>query len=304
MMKLRNLWIFAVAMFVFMLGGSITANAEEYTVSDGTVYWESSWGYGSGKHATVSRNNPYTESGEGEFHVCIDGYSIVDANGVILESCFDEKNFQLPIPTVTGEQQLMVHIWGAYKGGYRLGWIKYTDLSNKENSNYLISELPEGEEAVWFENSGEKTVDQTADTLREEIEADSRIPRESVILADFSGSMSEFQSDVLEKLEGTTGRKYVFAEEIEEFSVEKEPWLYNIGGATDIANALNTVSISNDSHIYILTDLNDNCGTQLTMNEAFQGEITIGYYPNDSWMAMSFFKELQQAYPNAKITGF
>ena len=300
-----------IFMLFFMLAlvaafGS-TAYAQEnisFTVSEGTVYWESSYGYGTGRHATVSRENPYAKSVEGEFNVCIDGYSILDAKGFIQESSFDEKNFQLSIPTVTGEQQLMVHIWGADKGGYRLGWIKYTDLGNKNNSNYLISELPEGDEEVWFENSDEKTVDQTVDTLRDEVEADSRIPRESLILADFSGSMSEFQSDVLEKLEGTVGTRYVFAEDIEEFSIDRDIWSYDIGGATDIANALNSVDINKNTHVYILSDLNDNCSTEIKIRQEFEGEITIVYYPNDSWSAKNFFEKVRNAYPNATITGF
>lgn len=295
---------FFMLMLVVAFGS--TANAQEtdisYTVSEGMVYWESSYGYGTGKHATVSRENPYAKSIEGKFDVCIDGYAILDAKGVIQESCFDEKNFQLSIPTVTGEQQLMVHIWGA--DGYRLGWIKYTDLGNKSNSKYLISEIHEGEEEVWLENSDEKTVDQTVDTLREEVEADSRIPRESIILADFSGSMSEFQSDVLEKLEGTAGTRYVFAESIEEFSIDKDIWSYDIGGATDIANALNCIDINKNTHIYILSDLNDNCGTEIKICREFEGEITIVYYPNDFRSAKKFFGKVRNAYPNATITGF
>lgn len=314
---LRNLFIFVVAIVASMTFG-VTANAEEeivvdntvqYTVSEGTVYWESSDQLGSGNHNTVCEENQYTDVSWGEFPIWVDGYSVIDRNGDIVESYFDEKIQKLSIPTTTSEQELMLHIWGADEGGYRLGWVKFSEVSfNKyKKSDYTISEIPEGKEEEWFENSDEeKTVDQTADTLKKEVEEDSKIPRESHILADFSGSMYEFQSDVLEKLEGTSGKKYVFAEGIEEFSIEKDIWSYNIGGATDIANAINTViNINKDAHIYILSDLNDNCGTEMETNENFVGEITIVYYhPGYYFSSMDFVERLRKSYPKATITGF
>lgn len=309
---LRNIFIFAVAIVASMVYG-VTANAEElsidntvkYTVPEGSIYWERSEQWGSGSHNTVCDENRYTDISCGELSVWIDGYSVIDQNGDIVESSFDEKVQKLSIPVISSEQELMVHIWSADEGGYRLGWIKFSEVSyNEDKSEYITSEIPEGKEEEWFENEEEKTVEQTADTLKKKVKEDSEIPRESYILADFSGSMSDFQLDVLEKLEGTAGKKYVFAEDIEEFVFGKDTWTYNIGGATNIANALNTVNIKNDSHIYILSDLNDNCETEIESNEDFVGEITIVYYPVDFMYAMDFMERLRESYPNATITGF
>lgn len=307
---LRNIIIFAVAIVASMVF-AVTANAEEididntvqYTVSEGSVYWESSDQWGSGSHKTVCEENRYTDVSYGELPVWIDGYSVIDQNGDIVEAFFDEKVQKFSIPATTSEQELMVHIWGADKGGYRLGWIKLGEVAS-DDEEYIISEILEGQEEEWFENSEEKNVDKTADTLKKEVDEDSKMPRESYIFADFSGSMYDFQSDVLEKLEGTSGKKYVFAEDIEQFVLRKDTWTYNIGGKTNIAKALNSVNMSNDSHIYILSDLNDNCGTEIESKKEFVGEITIVYYPVYHMDAKDFMERLRKAYPNAIITGF
>ena len=148
-----------IAILSFMAIFSSTAYAAEepdssYTVLEGTEYYESSWGFGSGIHATVSRDNPYTKYDKKEFKVYIDGYSILDHNGDIIEATFDEKNFNISIPTLCDEQ-LMVHIWGTGNDGFRLGWVRYTDLiiNNDVNAN-SISEITN--EKKFFENSNKK----------------------------------------------------------------------------------------------------------------------------------------------------
>lgn len=312
---LKNLVVFAMTMVTFIVLG-MAAKAEEividnntvqYTVSETTVYWESSKYGGVGKHNTISEENPYTNVGNGILPVRINGYSVLDTDGEITNSYFDENVQKFTIPAITSEYKLMVHIDGVDEGNYRLGWIEFEQVNyGEEKTDYDVSVIPEEkeQEQEWFEKSEQKNVEETANTLQENVETDSEIPRESYILADFSGSMFDFQNDVLEKLENTTGKKYVFSESIAEFVLGKDRWDYNFDGSTDIANALNTLNMSNDSHVYILSDLCDNCGTKIEANEDFCGEITIVYYPTDSWFALDFMKQLRQAYPNATITGF
>lgn len=310
---LKNIFLFALTIAAFMVFG-VTANAEEieidnnahYTVSEGSVYWESSEQCGSGRHNKVSIDNRYTDISRGKLKVWIDGYSILDHDGNIVKSYFKEKVLKISIPEITSEQKLMVHIWGNGKKGYRLGWIKFSKIIFKEDkSKYITSDIPQGKEEEWFGESKEKDAEKTADTLKEKIRKDAKIPRESYVFADFSRSMSDFQSDVLEKLKDAEGKKYVFAEEIEEFVFGKDVWTYDIGGSTDIANALNSVDMSNDSHIYILSDLNDNCGTGIKLNKDFMGEITIVYYPVYYASAINFMERLRESYPNASsINGF
>ena len=66
--------------------------------------------------------------------------------------------------------------------------------------------------------SDEKDVAKTANTLNNAILEDMEIPRESYILGDCSGSMEAFQEDVLQKVQVSEGKKYVFSEKSEEFS--------------------------------------------------------------------------------------
>ena len=314
----KNLKIFLifVATIIASVVFNISVDAEEftidnntiqYTVSAGTVYWESSYHFGFGKHSTVSDSNKYTNVIDNKLNVRINGYSFINSSGEIVDSFFNE-NIQKFSFSSDNTNELMVHIEEADKCKCRLGWIKFSQINDIENNSYLSSEIPKEkkEEEDWFKTSEKKNVDKTAHTLKKSIESDSSIPIDSYILADFSGSMCEFQADVLEKLEDTSGKKYVFANDIEEFIPDKNPLEYNIGGATDIANALNTIAINSktDSHIYILTDLNNNCDTILQSNDKFTGKITIVYYPSFYNLAMYFMKQLRSAYPNAIITGF
>ena len=311
---IKNMFLFTVAMVAFMAFG-VTAkaesiaidNTEKYTVSEGCVYWESSEECGAGRHNIVSVENQYTHISRGKLKVWIDGYSILDHDGNIVKAYFKKKAPKITIPEITSRQKLMVHIWGTGKKGNRLGWIKFSKITSQKDKieEYTTSEIPQGKEEEWFENSKEKKAKNTADTLKEKLKEDFKVPRESYVFADFSGSMSDFQSDVLEKLKDTNGKKYVFAEEIEEFILKKDAWTYDIGGATDIANALNTIDMSNDSHIYILSDLNDNCGTKIKLKKDFVGEITIVYYPVCYAGAKDFMEQLRKSYPNASsINGF
>lgn len=313
MSKLLKHFLIFIVMIIFPMAFSLNANAEQisidnsiqYTLSNGSVYWETSSHFGSGVHGTVCKGNRYTHVVSDGFPVWIDGYSVLDKNGNILKSYFDEKVHSFVIPDVADGQELMVHVWGMDEYGYRLGWVSFSQVnfSNDKIGN-AVSEIPEENEEDWFKDSEEKTVEATVDVLIRQMEEDLSIPRESYILADFSGSMISFQEDVLMKLEGASGKRYVFAEDVEEFVYGKDCLLYDIGGATNIANVLNTICFNSDSHIYLLSDLNDNCGTEIELNEDFCGEITIVYYPVDYMYANDFMQRLRAAYPNAIITGF
>ena len=172
---LKTFFIFAITMVTSMVF-SITTNAKEitidnnttqYTVSEGTIYWESSDYSGFGIHNTICDENPYTNIINNKLPVRINGYSILDHNGNIIESYFDEKIPKFNISTTTNEQEIMVHIEEKDKNGYRLGWIHFNQISSNENSsNYTISEIPKENEEKWFEYSAEKTVDKTTDTLK------------------------------------------------------------------------------------------------------------------------------------------
>jgi len=221
---------------------------------------------------------------------------VLNQYGNVVKSYVEDKTQELIIPSITTEQELMLHICDAR---YSLGWVKFSEVT----SNYTVSEIPDGKEKEFCDKT-KKTVDKTANTLKTEVEEDEEIPRESYIFADFSGSMTYFHLSVLENLQGISGNKYVFAKYLSKYIPGWDIGAYNIGRTTNIANALNSVYMSNDAHIYILRDLNDNCDFQIKPNEEFCGEITIIYYPVNNEVAMDFIKRLREAYPNATITGF
>ena len=260
-------------------------NSNTYTVQEGAVYWESSENLGIGKNNIVCAENQYMNIMNDKYPIRITGYSIIESNGIITESCFDESKQVFHIPTISSNQEIMLHIQSEK---YRLGWVDFSAVE-------LDSQTQE-------EADKEKNIEKTAKILKEDIKDDSEKEKDSYIFADFSGSMYEFYEDVLNKLEETEGKKYVFAEDVAEFNPQKKRHEYNIGGATDIAKTLNTVKTGNDAHIYLLTDLGDNCGTSIITNEDFVGEVTIIYYYQYDELNENFFKELKEAYPNMQLT--
>ena len=152
--------------------------------------------------------------------------------------------------------------------------------------------------------SDEKDVAKTANTLNNAILEDMEIPRESYILGDCSGSMAAFQEDVLQKVQVSEGKKYVFAEKSEEFSANRSILDYNIGGATDIVKAINVAlkEAPKDAHIYLLSDLGDNCESIFDEDacSSFEGIVTIVYYPSGyEYSARKFIERMQEQMPKA-----
>ena len=154
--------------------------------------------------------------------------------------------------------------------------------------------------------SDEKEVAKTANTLNNSILEDMEISRESYILGDCSGSMAAFQEDVLQKVKVGDGKKFVFAEESEEFSENKSILDYNIGGATDIVGAINNAlkEAPKDAHLYILSDLGDNCEGVFdeTVCNNFEGTVTIVYYPSGyEYSDRKFIERMQAQMPKANF---
>ena len=152
--------------------------------------------------------------------------------------------------------------------------------------------------------SDEKDVAKTANTLNNAILEDMEIPRESYILGDCSGSMAAFQEDVLQKVQVSEGKKYVFAEKSEEFSENRSVLDYDIGGATDIVEAINVAlkEAPKDAHIYLLSDLGNNCESVFDEDacSGFEGIVTIVYYPSEyEYSVRKFIERMQAQMPKA-----
>lgn len=312
MARIRKLFSLVVVLSSLMLF-SFSAKAEEidnrknqYTIPEGTVYWESSQGMGTGKHNTVSQKNLYTKTNEeGDLDVRVNGFSLLDIFGNVVESHFSNDCENFEIPEDEEAYNLMFHVTTTdAAGGYRLGWVKETDVFLADETKYEIKPITEEDVSVFY-TERQKEAKKIAETLQDEIEKDKEIPRESVIVADFSGSMYSFQENVLNRLNDMSGKKYVFGEDIVEYSPDEGEWQYAIGGGTDIMNSLNKTVTAGNSHIYLLTDLGDNCENNIEQNLDFRGVITIVYYPGyDKASVRGVYEVISNAYPNARVEGF
>ena len=280
----------------------IDNNAEKYTVSEGTRYWECSEYFGNGRNNVVKKENPYVHIKNKKIKVRINGYAIINRKGEIKESYFKENENKIKI-LLKNKKNIMVHINGVVKNSHRLGWVQYKYIRKVRNNNEKKEKIYKILKDDWLLKKEDKKAEKTAQTLRKQLKKDDEKSLKSYVLADFSGSMFEFYSDVLKKLKHTSGEKYIFAEKIKKYEKRTSD---NLGGATDIANALNFIFDKKKKymHIYLLSDLNDNCDFSIKKNKVFKGEITIVYYQNDYYDAKQFFKKVKLAYPNAKINGF
>lgn len=305
MRKFKNILILGVAMVATMMFFQGRASAAEYVVPEGSIYWESSWDCGTGKHAKVSAENPYTaDIPEEGLSVKIDGYSILNKDGSILESYFNNGTALEEVPPIHNDNRMMLHIWS--EKGYRLGWIDAQYVKPLKKSRTEIREITIGKEDEWLEKFEPKGVDKITSILQESLREDENIPRQAYVLGDFSGSMADFYEDVLEKVEDFSGEKFVFGGKLQRFSSGMDVYDYDINpGSTDIANAFNELSnVEENSHIYLLSDLEDNSGTPMQKNEDFVGEISIVYYPGYTRNFYDFIEVLREAFPNATLTGF
>ena len=177
----KNFWrviVSAVMLICTCIIVSSTANAEEvivfdnttvsYTVQQGAVYYESSWRNGTG--ATGVIGGKYANGNPCYVHV--DGYSVLDNDGNILKSYFEEKKLLLEIPKKHDGEILMVHISGADpNGGYRLGWISYDSISRITTGTYQAIEI-ESKKDIRIEKIPEKKVEETVDIVKEKIAED------------------------------------------------------------------------------------------------------------------------------------
>lgn len=305
MWKFKNILILGVAMVATVMLFQGRASAAEYVVPEGTVYWESSYGGGTGRHATVSDENACTDMQAGKLSVKIDGYSILSEDGSIIESYFNNGRALEEVPPIHSGNRMMLHIWS--EKGYRLGWMDAQDIKTETVSPSTITEVPYSGEREWIESVDSKEPEEIINIIQESLKEDESIPRKIYILGDFSGSMFEYNDDVMQKLNSYTGEKYVFGGKVEKFSSDRDLEDYDIDtSSTDIANAFNALSnVETDAHIYLLSDLQDNVGTELKTNKAFRGEITLVVYGTEySYAPSRFIQRLRRAFPNATLTGF
>lgn len=187
------------------------------------------------------------------------------------------------VEKLTNTPTVNVEYWGKWSKVKSVPTLE-PETDPDEDPMYRTTEVDEDMLENLETLSDEKDVAKTANTLNNAILEDMEIPRESYIVGDCSGSMAEFQEDVLQKVQVSEGKKYVFAEKSEEFSENRSISAYDIGCTTDIVEAINVVlkEAPKDAHIYLLSDLGDNCESIFDEDacSSFEGIVTIVYYPS------------------------
>ena len=246
-------------------------SAERYVLPEGTKYYQSAWGFGSGRFGVVSTENRYTVS---PCEVSLDGYAALDSEGRVLQSHYQprqkgqaEESYQLPDKYPEGTYKVFVH---HASDGYRLGWSDLEDLEElKETPPHETSSTVEstGENLLHAENEGSLVIsDEEKDPERivEEITeiSTSNESDKTILIVDCSGSMAPHQAEVIRQLEklplDNLAGIWVFATEYKQVSKEELiAGRFDVGALTYMNHALCEIlwSENNVTNVILIGDL-------------------------------------------------
>lgn len=281
-----------------------------YVVEDGAEYYESSFGFGTGKHATVGESNPYTTE---PCYAGINGYSYLDVNGYVIISDYVEDEVDIDIPEAPeGADQLFLHFRST---SFRNGWVFSEYVSKWEPataSTDTVTTPPQPstpEETLPQNPHVTLPEEQNAVEIVEQIKAEVQNTTEkTAVIIDFSGSMDDDQRavvDLLSTIEFTDDTTIiVFATSFETITAEQlENEDFSVGGMTFMLDPLNeAVSLDVDNMI-IISDLYTNDlydGVNLLASDKLK-YVTV-YDPDDYYdddMVINLFKK---TWTNAEVT--
>lgn len=292
-------FLWGVLCCILLLCSAITVSAatpeEElpYEITEGATYYESAWGFGSGRYDTVTAENPYTIV---PCYAGRDGYAFLDASGHVIDSkyCPEVSDIMIPEPPA-GTVELFVHF---HTGNYRNGWTSSTNLSPRADAEQFPTDASEvgADTGVVPE---EQTPEEIIGDISQELEESAST---TAIVIDYSGSMADNQREVV-KLLGTLpldscAAIVVFAESYEFVTMEQlisED--FNVGASTHMYQALNAVTSCNVESLIIISDLATYGDVALATCFTVK-DVTI-YDPDGSdFLTIPAFKD---AWPNANI---
>ncbi len=289
-MKLKRLILTTIVFLAVLFTFSITAYAQT-TVTENTIYWETSENGGSGRHNIVTASNPYIGK---DREVIVNGYSYLDKNGNVINSFYDStatKDINLPVAPENAERT-MIHIHSTTN---RLGWVDSSsvlfDLVSPEDTKKVSEEIEKAKDA---EQPQEKTAEEFADSINEK-------EGKTLILVDQSGSMSEFvekSTKAFNSLDLTDVTIMVFAESSLEISADEINDSHSsIGGGTDIYSAMNKAD--GYENIVLISDLDDNHCAELF---EFSSVKTLEIMCPDKYFPVEELDKIKATWSNAKIT--
>lgn len=313
-------------------GTTASSSAEEtqpsiddypFEIPEGTKYYRSSYGHGSGRWGIVSDGNIYTDS---PCYAGRDGYSWEDEKGRVLMSDYQEgvPDIEIPAPPI-GATRLMVHFHGVV---FRNGWIDNDNCTRRTaNTEEIIIPVrkpfpqqaplydpqpnpePEAEpEKVpgVFKTEEEQEVEEVAKEIGDI--AQSENAKKTVLVIDFSGSMAPNQAEVLRLIEtfdlDAFESIWVFASRAKSVTAQQlNENDFRVGSSTYMYKALNIVQENepNAENIILISDLRGYGWEELAENSKIKN-VTV-YDP--VWNDSTDQKELDAfaaAWPEASIT--
>lgn len=289
-MKIKR-FLMLICFFVLLIAfGTITAAAQEvetgempYIIKEGTVYYESSYDFGSGRKAVVNEGNIYTTI---PCYAGINGYSFLDEQGRVIDSKYQEESNDICVPEAPeGTAQIFLHF---KTFNYRNGWVNSENVisknANTEEENNLNENISKPEEVV------------------EEIKIHTEKGKKTAIVIDYSGSMSEHQQKVVELLATLEFDKnttiIVFGTTYQVITTTQlSNGEFDVGGETHMYQALNKASSLEVEQLIIISDL----GTyeDVSLNSSEKLENVIIYDPLGYDYIVE--RELKETWKNAKI---
>lgn len=286
-MKIKKLFLGAILTLIFMICGATTAFAAEsdinselpYIIKEGTVYYETSYQFGSGRNGTVNEKNEYITI---PCYAGINGYSFLDENGNVLKSDYIESENDISIPEAPdGAVRLFKHFKST---SYRNGWVDAGQVVLNES----IETIPEEEEKEAStepvkERPGEQKPEEIVEDIKNDIQKENQ---KTTIVIDFSGSMSDHQSKVislLETLEFNENTTIIaFAGKYEIITKEQlstEDFCVN-SGSTYMIKTLNEAINLGTEHLIIISDLKTQ-ETRINLETSDTLKSVVVYDPDD-----------------------
>lgn len=217
-----------------------------YVIAKGTIYYESSDNFGSGRSGIVNKNNKYITI---PCYAGINGFSFLDKDGNILSHNYieDENDIVIPKPP-KGAVKLFKHFKSIFGDN---GWVD----ANKVSKSITDPKSPNDEKQT------KKPTEQKPTDIVKNIKKDiQKKNQKTTIVVDFSGSMSDNQREVVELLETLDFNKnttiIVFADTYK--IVSKEQLIaedFYVGGGTKMLKALNKAVSLGTQHLIVISDL-------------------------------------------------
>lgn len=298
---MKRLFFSALLIMTIFFFGTITANAAEIElgqhgeIAEQVIYWECSELGGSGRHNTVTMDNPYVPLNR---DIIINGISYLNDDGYALDFSYATyevlKDGTIPVEKIPeGTQTVMLHVCTPNTD---LGWTNQDNIHLRvvEKSELTTSETEFGEQ----DSLGLAQMIQQYDGM-------------TVVIVDRSSSMDKFAEDATKEfrtlnIDESKTKVYVFGRYFKEISaaqitdsnrdVRRGEKSYDY-----IDSVINEAAEKyNPKHIIVLSDLYVYDGSFVSQPELETLDILTPSILTER--SKKVCEELEKAFPNTKVT--